>query len=123
MSNKEVRVMTQQELLNLPQAEWEKEDDYESLVIVPTKRLHDSGWRLMAIIGCKQIENEHNVPVCIVGYCDDLNLIFNTFIDRYNSRVQLDMTIRNCIRLHSNGYYFRIGHCCSSSDVKLIPKI
>jgi len=59
--------MKRKELLALPVREWNKESYYDSVLIVPTGRKHDSGYMLMAIVGV--IKGE---PKEIAAYCDDI---------------------------------------------------
>ena len=109
----------QRDLLSLPVKEFTKVERYESLIIVPTKKKHDSGWRLMAIVGCKEKDNYHNVPVEIAGYCDDINWIL-PYNNKYFECLRSDMTVSNCIRFWSNYHIFEVGMCCSSTDIKII---
>lgn len=111
--------MKQKDLLALPVKEFAKIEQYESIIIVPTKKKHDSSWRLMAIIGCKQNDEQHNVPVEIAGYCDDINWIFQSNNKRLEY-LRSDMTLSNCIRFWSSYHRFEVGMCCSSTDIKVI---
>lgn len=113
------------ELLALPQKDFTKIETYESIIIVPTRKKHESGWRLMAIVGCKCIDGTHNIPCEIAGYCDDLefnikNRDYFAKLDYIPSLYSCDMLLSNCIRFHSNICHFEIGMCCSSTDVELI---
>ena len=124
--NKDVVLIKRDELLSLPNRAWNEVKQYESLIIVPTKHKHDSGWRLMAIIGCNKIDDCHNMPEEIVGYCDDIHVLspdnsgLNKFPINLIGLFQCDMLLSNCIRFHSNYCNFEVGCCLSSTDVKLI---
>lgn len=62
-------------LLKLPHLAWEDERGwYPFLLIVPTKDLHDSGWRHIAIIGGDYDEQHHPIAKNIIATPDDLHL-------------------------------------------------
>ena len=69
MSAKDLCEVSTAELLALPVRDWDEETVYRSLIIVPTPRKHDSGWRLMAIVGCA---TEGGEPKEIAAFCDDI---------------------------------------------------
>lgn len=123
---KDVKDYKRDELLTLPLKPWSEIKVYESIIIVPTRHKHNSGWRLMAIIGCNKVDNKYNIPVEIAGYCDDINLIPPTkgykcvTIPAYLDYIHSDMLLSNCIRFWSNVHDFEIGGCCSSTEIKLI---
>ena len=119
--------LKRKDLLSLPNKQWSEIKTYESIIIVPTTHKHDSGWRLMAIIGCNKVDNKYNVPVEIAGYCDDINFIlpkeeggYNSFPTKSYSYIHSDMLLSNCIRFWSNYHDFRIGGCCSSTEIEII---
>lgn len=78
------------ELLDLPVRKWDDVKSYDSIIVCPTAMRHESGYRLMAIIGCVSLE-----PIEIAAYCDDLNfLIFDKVEpDYYPSPFRADDTI------------------------------
>jgi len=124
MSKCDYTKLKKEDLLKLPLKPFIEIKTYDCLLIVPTRRKHDSGWRLMAIVGCDQTG-----PIEIAGYCDDINLIlpksnkvYNKFSTEYYNAVHYDMILSNCIRFWSNGYKFVIGCGCSTTDVKLIKR-
>lgn len=51
--NKDWREFSKNELLKLPQREWDKVGEYMSILFVATAQQHESGYNLFAIIGCK----------------------------------------------------------------------
>ena len=105
------------ELLKLPEKEITKVETYEWIIVVPTRRKHDSGWRLMALIGGQKVW-DHYEPVELIGYCDDINWKFpnNTNHDILHS----DMTLSNCLRFWSDHHKFRVGICTSSTTIEII---
>lgn len=105
------------ELLKLPEKEFNKVERYDWIIVVPTRRKHDSGWRLMALIGGKKV-GDHYEPVELIGYCDDINWKFPITIN--NNILRSDMTLSNCIRIWSNNHVFKVGTCLSSTDIEII---
>lgn len=110
----------QAKLLALPQADWQKPHTYDSLLIVNAKRLHDSGWQTMVIVGCG-FDNNKAVAIERVAYCDDINIILRPGVDSHALR--MDMTPYSVTHLWSRYANFRIptGQC-SSCDIELIPQ-
>lgn len=121
MSKCDYTKLKREDLLKLPLKPFSEIKTYDCLLIVPTRRKHDSGWRLMAIVGCDQTG-----PIEIAGYCDDIHFILPNLIGneiyRYQYDIRCDMILSNCIRFWSNVYLFEIGCACSSTDVTLINK-
>jgi hypothetical protein len=107
------------ELLDLPVRKWDDVKSYDSIIVCPTAKRHESGYRLMAIIGCVSLE-----PIEIAAYCDDLNfLIFDKVEpDYYPSPFRADMILSNCIHFHSNHYRFQVGLSLSSTDIAIIKQ-
>jgi hypothetical protein len=54
------------DLLALPLREWDTEGAYDSLLLLSTRRKHDSGWAMMAVIGVRGDQ-----PVEIATACSD----------------------------------------------------
>ena len=106
-----------EELLNLPQKEFNKIEVYDWIIVVPTRRKHDSGWRLMALVGGKKV-GKHYEPVELIGYCDDINWRFPKNMN--HNILRSDMTLSNCIRFWSNNHSFKVGTCLSSTDIEII---
>lgn len=55
------------ELLALPIRKWDSPSEYDSLLLVPTGKKHDSGWALISIVGVRKGE-----PVEQAAHCDDI---------------------------------------------------
>jgi hypothetical protein len=105
----------QKELLSLPEREWDKVSVYDDIIVCPTTKRHSSGYRLMAIIGCKKCE-----PFEIAGYCDDIGILIRHLEDQiYPSAFRCDMILSNCIHFHSNKNRFVVGESLSSTDITL----
>jgi len=102
------------ELLKLPKRAWGKKGVYSSIMVINTKRKHDSGWALMAIIGL----NKNQKPIEIAAYCDDICWNLN------NLSFKNDMFYPSgIIHFWSNTAEFKVGLSLSSTDVTLISKL
>ncbi len=102
----------------LPVRDWQAESTYDSLMIVPSGKMHDSGYHLIAIVGCRK-----NVPVEIAAYCDDIGVHVPMPSPRYGSDKQfsnymfrVDMSYPSGIA-HWWGAKFTVGTALSSTDV------
>jgi hypothetical protein len=62
--------VTRAALLALPERKWDAVTVYDFIYIVPTKRKHDSGWTLQAIIGA--VRQTGDLVGEIAAYCDDV---------------------------------------------------
>ena len=114
---------SKKELLKLPQRKWNKETTYLSILFVNTKRKHDSGYNLFAIIGCE--DGQHPTEIC--GYMDDFRF------DPYNkdkelsdtvmsSDITFDCSMKGIFRMHSRRK-IHIGSSCSTTNWWLGEKI
>lgn len=111
------------QLLKLPTIEYSKERGwYPFLLIVPTKDLHDSGYRHIAVIG-GGYENGEPVAKCILAHPDDLSLpnsvTHDTRLskDTWNS-MRIDAFGDNgVLRLWSHSHEFSTSSPLSSVDV------
>lgn len=109
------------ELLALPQKPFSEERIYEYIIIVPTRRKHESGWRLMALIGATKVNEHKYEPTELIGYCDDINWILPKDV-KYHEALRTDMTLSNCTRIWSNYYKMKVGCVTSSTDIILIKE-
>ncbi len=71
MSEKPIENMTRKDFEALPAREhWSKPVKCNSIVLLPTRQMHDSGYRVMDFVACNG-----NRPVCRLSGCSDvLNL-------------------------------------------------
>lgn len=105
--------MKVKELLKLPKKQFGKTTIYDSIVVINTKRKHDSGWALMAIIGLDETQK----PIEIAAYCDDIHWEFNGL------SFKNDMFYPSgIIHFWSNKAKFEVGASLSTTDIKLLPK-
>lgn len=101
------------DLLKLPERKWDEEAIYSSIAIINTKRKHDSGWALMAIVGL----NEKQKPIEIAAYCDDICWDFNGLSFRNDMFYPAGI-----IHFWSRQAKFKVGISLSSTDVTLIAR-
>jgi len=60
--------LTKEEFDQVPLVEWrDNVTDFDSLIIVPTDQIHDSGFKCMYFIACKGDE-----PICRISGCSDV---------------------------------------------------
>ena len=110
-----------EELLTLPRKPLSEERIYKYIMIVPTKRKHDSGWRLMALIGATKVDEHKYRPTELIGFCDDIHWIIPKDVKPYET-LRTDMTLSNCIRVWSDYYKMQVGCVTSSTDIILIKE-
>ena len=115
MAKPEKNFMTRKQYLELPRRDWDKKKQYTAVIVVPTYEIHDSGFRLMALVGC----GDDHKPYEIAAFCDDI--CWDT-PDGFNA-MDCDMFPDNIIRFHSIAdCVFEIGESLSSTHIRLIPK-
>jgi hypothetical protein len=69
METKAVEYWTRKELEALPQRKWNEDiGEFKAVIILPTRRIHDSGFRIMDFIA---ISNE-NIPFVRLSGCSDV---------------------------------------------------
>lgn len=109
-------------LLAQKQRAWDKNSTYDKIYIVPTRRKHDSGYMVMAIVGVTQLKTK--IRYEIAGYCDDICWKFQGL-----NSLDLEWAVRtDCeypsgiIRFWSNYCKFEVGCSLSSTDICLIRK-
>lgn len=122
---KDNKLITKKLLLSLPVRKWDISKIYDSLFIIPTNKMYDSGYRLQAIIG------EIDEKAEIAAYCDDICWSFpkshpyGTINNIYNKMIlHTDCLPRGIFRMwasHENYFKgkFRVGYSLSSTDVTL----
>lgn len=98
---KEWQDYTKDELLQLPQRDWNITTKYDSVLFVPTAMAHDSGFNLFAVVGCNGYK-----PKEIVGYMDDFR--FDCFSKNKNFRdeiissdIAFDCSMNGVFRMHT----------------------
>lgn len=115
----EIQAFTRKELKALPVRPWASEDGFwDSLLIFPEGRKHDSGWGLMTIVGCRK-----QVPIeILVPGCDDIAYESKGAQRHYNSMRMDCVHGSKCMHVWSNFYKFKVGAALSSVTIELITK-
>lgn len=110
---------TAKELLKLPDREWDKITEYDSILIVPAKIKHDSGFMRIAIIGVVGGE-----PKEICAYPDDINWDMTEFKQDYScTGMRTDCYYpQGILHFWCRGVKFIVGEALSSTEIKLIKK-
>ena len=105
------------ELLKLPKRKWDKTKTYGSILVISTRRKHDSGYMVMCIIGCDEKQN----PKEICSYCDDICWKFPKDFDTIGYNFRNDMLYPSgVIQFWSSRYDFEVGHSLSSTTITLV---
>lgn len=99
---------SKKELLALPERDWKKISSYDSLLIVPTRKKHNSGYNLFAIIGCNG-----SIPIEIAGYMDDF------YGHRGFDGFHINVSMKGIVRLRNGliGRKFFVGANLSTTEI------
>lgn len=101
---------TRKELLSLPVRTWNSKSVYDSIIVIPSNKKHESGYALMAIVGVIK-----GTPKEIAALCDDL------IMEPPVSCISCDMSFgHNILRFHSYLGKFLVGHSLSSTTVTVL---
>lgn len=107
--------MKRKELLSLPCRQWDVVSFYDNIYIVPTRKKHESGYRLMAVVG---MDNSGQGKIC--AFCDDINCEVEVSPPRC---MRIDMEPEsNCCRFWGNDILFVVGVACSSTTIYVKDK-
>lgn len=123
--------LKRKDLLVLPVRKWDLITEYTTILLVPAGQKHDSGWGLIAIVGC-----EKDVPKEIAAYCDDVcwnfphdhpyNYIGEPGYSHHPLRTDCHFPSGIMRFWGSSEQYFqaffRVGASLSSTDITLIIK-
>ncbi len=89
---------------------------YDSLLLVPSRLKHDSGYMRIAVIGVRE-----GVPVEIAAMPDDLNLYANQYHE-FIASVRMDCSYPSgVLHLWDRNSQFQVGSSYSSTDIKVVP--
>ena len=119
---KNINNCTQADFLKLPFNGMGKDRIYHSMVIVNAKQVHDSGFGVMALIGCRLHKGGRGgnglVAVEIAAYCDHI------WLSKYNPpSINIDMLNKSkCTRYFLDGWNIKIGISLSSTQIEFIKK-
>lgn len=110
---------TKKELLALPKRNWSETSTYDSVLLVSTRRKHDSGYNYFAVVGV----DEKGTPVEIAAFMDDFRYI--NYLSPADCVLPalgfaFDCSMAGVFRLHSNYYKICVG--CETSTTFLTFK-
>lgn len=120
-------------LLKLPNRGWDKETIYDFLFIVPAKEMHDSGYRMQAIIGVNYKDDKTHEAE-IAAFCDDICWSFpkehpygKIWPNVNKTIMRTDCYPKGIFRIWGSAEHyfvgkFKVGISLSSTDVELVVK-
>ena len=110
------------ELMALPVRRWDEEKEYESLLLISTRKKHDSGWAVMAIIGVRNGQPEEIAAAC----CDDIEWKLppmNTGgVSQWDiGQFRTDCALRSgALHVWQSYAKFRVGKALSSTTIEML---
>ena len=124
-SVRDLNSWSHKELMALPVRKWDDEKEYDSLLLVSTRKKHDSGWAIIAIIGVRDSQPEEIACAC----CDDIEWKMPPMTTFGNGRWTTGQFRTDCAfrsgALHAwqRGARFKVGAALSSTTVEMIPNV
>lgn len=132
MEVKDLNDYTKEEFAALPILGWkENVNGFNSLVIIPTDQIHDSGFKCMEFVACR-----FNTPICRISGCSDVMHINGIggfglggirYWDKIPHNKPIDWSI-DCLR--TSGYlrlftsgYLQTGTALSSFEIFSVSEI
>lgn len=119
---KHLNEWSHKELMALPVRDWQDEKTYDSVLVVSARKKHDSGWAIMAIIGCEKAEPIEIACAC----CDDIEWKFPAPTLYGGGQFSLGQMRTDCAlksgALHAwiRGYRFKVGAALSSTEIEVV---
>lgn len=112
--------LSRADLLALPVRAWDAVTVYDSIAILSTRQKHDSGYAVMAIIGCR-----NGLPIEIAAQCcDDIEWCAPPMLGAGYTigQMRTDCWLKSgAIHAWSRVNRFRVGAALSSMTVELVP--
>ena len=122
MNTKHLNNWTREDFLALPVRAWNAISEYTSIVLFPSKDLHDSGYRCITVIGVRQM-----TPVEIITESsDDINWMVCSPTYHYSGGgFSPQMHMDSLVASHAMHFWnanriFRVGAALSSLDIEVI---
>lgn len=125
--------ITRKALLALPHRKWDAVSVYDSLYIVPTRKKHDSGYMMIAVIGANTDADKKHLVGEIAAWCDDINWCFPVAhpYDQirpgvHTSVLRTDMLFPSgIVHMWASGEHyfkgrFKVGRSLSSTEIELL---
>lgn len=107
------------ELLKTTRQEWNnRTQKYNWLLLVPTRKKHDSGFACFTVIG----ERIDNGRLEQIAWGDDLQIGGENILFTNTYQLRIDCGTNGVLRIWSNYYYFQKGISGSSTEVCLIKR-
>ncbi len=127
----ELKNIKRKNLLELPRRKWDLVTDYDFLLLTANGQKHDSGYALIAIIGCsyvgKQIEAEIAATCDDIGWTMPVKHPYGIITPNKNRMIMRTDCLypSGILRIWGSGEHyfkgkFRVGASLSSTDVELI---
>lgn len=109
--------MSRKDFLALPRRKWDEVKEYTDIYIVPDYDLHESGFRLMAIVGQNKEE-----PMEIAAYCDAIQWINKTNGGEYDWLHSDMLPQTNILHFWSREVNYRVGWSLSSTEITIVNR-
>lgn len=109
VKTKKQKPATRDNLLAAKRRQWDEKSTYNDIYIVPTRKKHDSGWMVMAIVGVKDDGSFEQA-----AWCDDI--CWNIASMRKEYTMRNDCTYPGGI-IHFWNARFTVGCSLSSTDI------
>lgn len=110
-----IEEMTQKDFHNLPIRKWDEDiGKFDSLILLPTKRKHGSGFACMDFVACKG-----NNPICRLSGCSDV-VHLGGFLNQeaHNYSWSIDCIFKSkLLRIFKYRYEISVGPSLSSFEV------
>ena len=91
------------------------------IYIVQQKKLHDSGYRMMYVIGHTDWDYEKkDYDYYLLGSCSDVVDFGNYFSKAYTEDLHIDINRNGLIHIWSNKSKFKCSHCLSSCIFEVV---
>ena len=95
---------------------------YDRIWLVPTRKMHDSGYTYVAIIGVWDEKRKEEFEIC--GYCDDISTYFPMI--KLSDTFEYPIVRMDCLypsgilQYHARDGKFWVSESLSSMDIKFI---
>ena len=118
--NKSINEYSHKELMALPHRKWDKESIYDSVIVISTRRKHDSGWAVMSIIGIVGGKPQEQA----VARCDHIEWKLPSMVTFGDDQFTMGQMNTDCA-LRSGGVHFwarkmrfKVGIALSSTTIE-----
>lgn len=123
MEKKPLNHWSRNDLLALPVRAWDTESQYDSLMLLSTRRKHDSGWAMVAVIGVRDGQPVEVAASC----CDDIEWKLPPMVTvgsgTYSiGQMRMDCAFRSgAMHAWARKAKFTVGAALSSIEIALNP--